>query len=149
LQNTPMGELALPQLAVSPLDIPRETAKFDVTVVIEDGGNRLVGAFEYSTDLFDHETIERMAGHFENLLDRMTRSPGARVSEADFLGPGEAETLLHTWNDAAADYPRDHYIHALFERRAAERPDAIALTSAGASPHRARRQTRHARSDRA
>ena len=127
LQNTPIGELVLPQLAASSLDIPRETAKFDVTVLVEDDGNRLIGTFEYSTDLFDHETIERVAEHFENLLNSMTRSPGTRVSEADFLGPGEAEMLLHAWNGDAIDHSRDHCIHALFERRAAERPDAVAL----------------------
>ncbi|HUN44157.1 MAG TPA: amino acid adenylation domain-containing protein [Acetobacteraceae bacterium] len=127
LQNAPIGELSLPRLTISSLDMPRETAKFDVTVLVEDDGDSLAVAFEYSADLFDHDTIVRMAGHFENLLDAMARSPDTCVSEADFLGPEEARMLLQIPNAAAIGPPPEGCIHTLFEHRAAERPQAVAL----------------------
>ncbi|HUC10576.1 MAG TPA: amino acid adenylation domain-containing protein [Stellaceae bacterium] len=127
LQNAPISELALPGLTASLLDISRDTTKFDLTLVIDDDGSRLRGSFEYSADLFDASTIQRMAGHFENLLDRMTREPGIRVSELDFLSGDEVELLLHSWNDTAIDFPCDACIQQLFEYKAAETPAAIAL----------------------
>ena len=42
------------------MDIDAGTSKFDLTLSLEERGDKLVGFFEYSTDLFHPATIERM-----------------------------------------------------------------------------------------
>ena len=68
LQNTPIGELELPGVTVKPLKPKTEIAKFDLTLSMRETSDGLVGSWNYNTDLFDGETIERMAGHFQTLL---------------------------------------------------------------------------------
>ena len=50
-------------------------AKFDLTLDIEESAAGYQAAFSYSTDLFDHATIERMAGHFLTLLQAAAEDP--------------------------------------------------------------------------
>src|SRR5207245_11385617 len=64
---------ALPDLAVEETEEP--TAKFDLTLGLEDGGDGCRGAFEYRTDLFDHETIARMAIAWTRLLRSAATDP--------------------------------------------------------------------------
>src|SRR5262245_19228605 len=49
-----------------------QTARFDLTVAITDlgidGGQELVGTVNYSRDLFEEETIERLMRHYMNVL---------------------------------------------------------------------------------
>src|SRR5262249_22660285 len=68
-QHAPLKGLAMPGLTLSQYAIDTETAKFDLTLVVEEAEGRMAGAFEYNRDLFDAATIERMARHFQVLLN--------------------------------------------------------------------------------
>ncbi|WP_204014595.1 non-ribosomal peptide synthetase, partial [Virgisporangium aurantiacum] len=41
------------------------TSKFDLTLTFREGARTLFGVVEYSTDLFDESTIERLVGHLQ------------------------------------------------------------------------------------
>ncbi|MFC5743665.1 SDR family NAD(P)-dependent oxidoreductase, partial [Dyella tabacisoli] len=105
LQNMPMDELALPGLAMKLLDSESATAKFDITLTLTEGKDGLQGCFEYSTDLFEASTIERMAGHFTNLLQAIVADPGRAVGELAMLGEAEREQLLYAFNPPAQVQP--------------------------------------------
>ena len=126
LQNTPRVELTLPGLTVSVEEPETHVAKFDISVSLTEANAGLAGEIEFNTDLFNAATIGRMAGHFENMLDAMTRNPLARVSAANVLSAEEVELLLHAWNATAAEVP-EASVHALFEVQAAKTPDAPAV----------------------
>jgi amino acid adenylation domain-containing protein len=81
LQNTPRQALKLPGLTVNPLKALTETAKFDLTLSMVDTEQGLIGALGYNTDLFDAATIERMAGHFQTLLEGIVTDPEQRLSD--------------------------------------------------------------------
>jgi len=49
--------------------IDTNTARFDLSLSFEDRTNEIIGRIEYSTDLFEAATIERMIGHFQTLLE--------------------------------------------------------------------------------
>ena len=59
--NTPQPAFELPELAVYPMQIDSETARFDVTLEFWETPDGLQGRFEYSTDLFEEATLARMA----------------------------------------------------------------------------------------
>ena len=106
LQNTPRQAPELAGLTLSPLDVDSETAKFDLTLELEETPEGLSGWFEYSTELFDAATIARMAGHFQTLLEGIVADPEQRVATLPLLPADERRRLLIEWNDTAAITPR-------------------------------------------
>ncbi|HEX8128481.1 MAG TPA: amino acid adenylation domain-containing protein [Pyrinomonadaceae bacterium] len=128
LQNSLIQPLELSSLRVEPLEVSNETAKFDLTLIITEQGGQLVFRFEYNTDLFDPETIERLAGHFQTLLAAIPSNLERRISEIPLMTAGELERVVSVWNRTWTDYPRDRSIHELFDEQAAQMPDRVAVT---------------------
>lgn len=93
------------------------TAKFDLTLSMQNTADGLVGVWEYSTDLFDANTIERMTGHFVTLLEGIVANPEERISQLPMLTKIERQQLLVEWNDTQADYPYDKCIHQLLRSK--------------------------------
>ncbi|MUG96208.1 amino acid adenylation domain-containing protein [Scytonema sp. UIC 10036] len=131
LQNTPMPALEFVGLKLSPLEIDNKTAKFDLTLDLEETPNGLKGWLEYSTDLFDASTIKRMAGHFQTLLEGIVANPEQRLSDLPLLTPAEEHQLLVQWNDTWVEYPKNICIHDLFVAQVERTPDNIAVVFEG------------------
>ena len=128
LDNTPGGgDLALPGLTLTPLEIPHSTTHYDLSLWLVDDGNEIVGGLEYASDLFDAPTVARITGHFATLLSSMAADPAQAVSTLPLLAPPERDQLLRQFNDTAIGYPHESLIHQLFEQQAAAQPDAIAV----------------------
>ena len=68
LQSMPAGDLRLPNLRVEQMELAPRTARFDLAVDAIDRAGRLSLFFEYNTDLFDGETVERMMQHYRAML---------------------------------------------------------------------------------
>ncbi|MDZ7286756.1 MAG: amino acid adenylation domain-containing protein, partial [candidate division KSB1 bacterium] len=85
LQNAPMQKLELPGLTLSPLETAATTAKYDLTLTMAEGQDGLHAWAEYNTDLFNAETITRLLGHFETLLQGIAREAEQRVSYLPLL----------------------------------------------------------------
>ena len=105
----------------------RVTAKFDLTLFMEETAAGLRGAFEYATDLFDRQTIERLVVSFETLLKGIIERGEERVSSLPLLSEAERDQLLVQWNRTQREYPQDRCIHELFAEQAARTPQGIAL----------------------
>jgi amino acid adenylation domain-containing protein len=103
------------------------TAKFDVLLSMIDSEEGLIGTLEYNTDLFNVDTIARMVGHFQTLLESIVSNSNQPISELPILTPAERQTLLVDWNNTQVDYPQEACIHNLFEVQVEKTPDAIAL----------------------
>jgi amino acid adenylation domain-containing protein len=110
----------------SQLDIDTETAKFDLTLELQETSEGIVGRFEYSIDLFNADTIDRMVGHFQTLLEGIVANPDQKISELPLLTEWERQQLV-AWNNTATAYPQNACIHLLFEEQVERSPDAIAL----------------------
>ena len=108
-----------------------EGAKFDLTLFMEERqeGEQSVlnGSLEYNIALFKRETVERMVGHFINLLEAVTAQPDRPVGHIDFLSAAEKEQLLVEWNQTTAPYPAEARAHDLFEALVEQHPDRIAV----------------------
>ncbi len=121
----PLAPLEVPW-TMSQLDVDVGTAKFDLSIELDDRPEGIIGRFEYNTDLFEEATIVRMMGHFQRLLEAVAADPSRRVSTLPMLTEAERHQLLVEWNDTAAAYPRESCFHELFAAQAARTPDAIA-----------------------
>jgi amino acid adenylation domain-containing protein len=127
LVNVPRAPLELDGLTVERVPQSHTSVKFDLSLRVEEIAGRLHAAFEYSTDLFDASTIERLAGHWRTLLEGIVAAPGTAISRLPLLTPEERRQALAQWNPTAQDYPRDACLHTLFEAVAARTPDAVAV----------------------
>ena len=127
LQNTPRHPVAPPGLTVEPLEIDSASAQFDLSLYLREREGRLIGYLEYPTDLFEHGTVKRMAGHFQTLLQGIVANPDCSIANLSLLSDREQRQLLIEWNDTAAPYPKRSCIHELFEAQAGRTPDAVAL----------------------
>ena len=133
-QNVPEGRLELPGTKLLPLGGPqRVMAKFDVTLSLQEAGNRIVGGIEYATSLFERSTIERYVGYFRRLLEGMVKGDSEIVDRLPILPEEERRKLLYDWNDTATEFPADRCIHELFEQQVAATPEATAVVYEDAS----------------
>ncbi|MGH9367918.1 MAG: non-ribosomal peptide synthetase [Thermoanaerobaculia bacterium] len=131
LDNAPTAGLQLRGLAVEPVELPDTDAKFDLRLLAVAEPEGLLLVFEFAADLFAEETISRMAGHFETLLEGIVSDPLRPVSRLPLLTSAETRRQLVEWNDTRADYPREKCLHRLFEEQAVRSPEEVAVESEG------------------
>jgi len=81
LQNTPVEELSLPGLTISPIPTAAAVVKFDLLLSLVDTGRGLGATLHYNTDLFEENTPRRILSRYQTLLDRIVERPDARLRE--------------------------------------------------------------------
>ncbi|RQH04066.1 non-ribosomal peptide synthetase [Okeania hirsuta] len=114
-------------LKVEPFILDQYESLFDLLLEIVEEESYLVGFLKYNTDLFDEQTIARMAGHFEALLTGIVSNPDQRVGQLPLLTDAQQHKLLGEWNNTAREYPEDKCMHQLFEEQVKQTPDAVAV----------------------
>ena len=125
--NTPPSTFQLEGLEVSQPPLPAVSTHFDLELHLQARGNGWVAFIYYSTALFDEQTILRLAGHYQTLLDSMLAEPEKPVWEVGMLTSFERRQTLVEWNNTEVDYPRDKCVHELFEAQAGSTPEAVAV----------------------
>jgi amino acid adenylation domain-containing protein len=124
--DAPSSSLALPGVEVEPLQLDSLTAIFDLTLAIEDRGERLGAAFQFSTALFQPLTIRRMATHLEAALALVAMEPDRPISAIRLAWASELR-MVERWSAAPPVAPSELCIPQLVERQAAATPDRAAL----------------------
>ncbi|MBW8874483.1 MAG: amino acid adenylation domain-containing protein [Acidobacteria bacterium] len=81
----------------------------------------------YESGRFERATIHRFLGHLTALLESLSLSPGARLSDLRLLADTERHQILTEWNDTASAYGRSRSILDAIGERAAEQPEAVAV----------------------
>ncbi|HEX8695142.1 MAG TPA: non-ribosomal peptide synthase/polyketide synthase, partial [Longimicrobium sp.] len=127
------GGAPLPGLTVGGVGAQLESAKFDLSLTLGATAHGLRGGLNYSTDLFEPGTIERMVGHLERVLEQVASDADVRLSQLELLDEAERALVLEEWNRTAAEFPADRCIHELFEAQAARTPGAVAVAFEGDS----------------
>jgi amino acid adenylation domain-containing protein len=131
LQNAPPSALELGDLTFSSLEVEEGRAQFDLSLALMEIAGELVAKLEYSSDLYDAATAERMLGHFEALVSGALAAPRSRLSALTLLSEAERRELLVTWNDTRADFPAELTVPELFEAAARRSPGAVAVSRGG------------------
>jgi amino acid adenylation domain-containing protein len=119
----------LPGLTVTALPVPETTAKLDLALDVAVGEAGVSLALDYATDLFDAATVERMAAGFRTLLGGMLADPEADLAGLPLMTADERTAELTRWNRTVLPLDPAEDLAALFERKAAELPDCIALVA--------------------
>ncbi|MFJ8313426.1 MULTISPECIES: amino acid adenylation domain-containing protein [unclassified Streptomyces] len=132
LQNAPQGVPELPGLTVGERAVSTGACRFDLSLSLRErqGADQrpqgMDGVAEYSTDLFDRDSVERLIHRFLRFLDAVTTDPGQRIGTLDVVLPDERERLLAQSRDSLRDIPRLP-LPDLFEAQVKRTPEATAL----------------------
>ncbi|MDP9901728.1 non-ribosomal peptide synthetase [Variovorax ginsengisoli] len=118
---------AWPGVAVQRLDFEEEGAQFELTLQtleLEDG--RVDATILYASELFDVQTIERMAGHYLAVLETLASEPQRAVSDIALLGKAESAQLA-SWSENTRRHEGAQPVHCQIESHARQTPEATAL----------------------
>lgn len=108
-------------------DVDNGTAQFDLALNLTENGDTISGSIEYSTDLFYAETIERMIGHYQVLLQAIIADPQQSVTHLPLLSEYELREFAQ-WNATQVPYPETACVHQLVASQAAQLPQHIAVS---------------------
>lgn len=102
------------------------TAKYDLCLELTAARGAISITAEYSSDLYDRTTVERMLGHYRRILEEVCKQPAAAIDDIDLLGEGEVDELA-LFELAETQESSDLTIADCFFQRCAQQPDAVAL----------------------
>lgn len=125
-QESPVRSARLSGMSISSIDIDGDTSRFDLSVDINDMWAGLEINFEFNTDLFDADTIERMAGHYTHVLENLTANFETQIIKFDVLSSEESKILLEDWNNTRVEFESALWTR-LFEDRVLSNPEAVAV----------------------
>ena len=128
LQNTARTgtNVSLTGLEIQDLEQTYPFAKLDLTLDLAERDGQLHCMWEYASDLFEVETIQRMAGHFEVLLQGIVDNPQQTINNLPWLTEADRKQL-QIWNQTDSNYPQDKTLVDLFQEQVKITPDNIAL----------------------
>lgn len=128
LQNTEnITSIELGGLTALVEQVAHQTAKFDLTFEVYPTSNGLDINIEYSTDLFAQATIERLFGHYQQLLQAAINQPKQAIGQLPMLSAAEQHQILYEFNDHTATYPVELTIVDMLEAQVARTPDHVAV----------------------
>jgi amino acid adenylation domain-containing protein len=121
-------ETLLGSVRLTPVEVDTGASKFDLTLTIRSArSGSLSGRLEYSSDLFDASTAERMGRHFQALLEAIVANPDCPIDQVPLADEDERRAILIDWNNTRRGYPRDSSLHRLFECAVRRTPQAVAV----------------------
>ena len=106
-------KLNLEGVEASAFEVGAETAKFDLTIFLHEQDGKILGRIEYSTDLFEEQTVDRLVRHYENLLRSATSDTSLYIGELPLMDQPELELVLTEWNRTEGEYARGVGLHEL------------------------------------
>ncbi|UZW58432.1 non-ribosomal peptide synthetase [Lysobacter enzymogenes] len=80
-QSAQPMRLSLPGIEVHALDAPSRSAKFDLSLDVNQLEDDCVAFWEYATDLFDADSVEQFAAHYLRLLEAVADAPTRTLDE--------------------------------------------------------------------
>ncbi|MBS0263261.1 MAG: amino acid adenylation domain-containing protein, partial [Planctomycetes bacterium] len=126
-QNIQTSNRTLAGVVSTPLAIPAKVAKFDLTLSLDESEDGLYGTLEYRTGLFTSRFIEQFLRHFQVLLAEIAANPDRPIGQLPLLTSVDRHQLLVELNAIPTSNSPNRCVHELFEDRAQQTPDAVAV----------------------
>ncbi|WNG39138.1 amino acid adenylation domain-containing protein [Archangium violaceum] len=120
---------ALPGLQVRPLRQDILSSPFDLSLTAVESPEGYELFFQYSTELFEAGTVQRMLEHYVRLLEHALRAPDTHVGALSLLSPSERHQVLFSFNDTERPFDSEATVVSLFLAQAERTPDAPAVVA--------------------
>ncbi|MBB6716466.1 non-ribosomal peptide synthetase, partial [Clostridium gasigenes] len=126
-QNTPKSKVELQDLRVEEYALGSRRSAVDITLNIEENGNRIFGVFEYNSDLFYEETIQRICNQFKLILKDVLSDDDKIIDDISILNEEEENIILNKFNDTYVEYDKTKTVVDMFEEQVEKTPNNIAV----------------------
>jgi len=126
--NEAMAPVQFDGLTAVSVEPGHQTAKFDLYLATWTEGDGVHGGFEFSTDLFEPQTIARLAEHYRNLLAAIAAEPTQPLGGLPLLSAAEFAEQVHGRNQTTVAWPAPALVHDVFRQRAALHPERVAVS---------------------
>jgi len=120
------------ELKLIPFETKSGTSKFDLSLTVQEEGDHLIGALEYSTDLFISSSIKRLIDHFLVLFKAILKDLEQPVNKLPLMDANERTLVLYEWNKTEVELPKEQLIHKKFEFQVEKTPLSTAIVCSGA-----------------
>jgi amino acid adenylation domain-containing protein len=127
LNNTPRSALDLPGLQWQREVQASTTTHFDLTLSLHEDDTQLEGSLTYASDLFDRTTVERLAGHVQQVFAAMVADAQQPVDRLALLDAAERQQVLEHFNATARPYAATTCLHQRIAEQVRRTPEAIAV----------------------
>jgi amino acid adenylation domain-containing protein/non-ribosomal peptide synthase protein (TIGR01720 family) len=125
------AQVRLNGLLLESIALDQRISQFDLSLTVAEAHGELAAVFEYNSDLFDAETIERMSRHFHTLLEAITGNPRQSLARLQILTEPERHQLSGDWQSSPRATLPGPCVQELFERRAGHTPEHPAVVCNG------------------
>ncbi|MCU0288450.1 MAG: condensation domain-containing protein, partial [Acidobacteria bacterium] len=129
-----IGDLAIDSYSL------KEVSHYSLSLVIALFSNIEIN-FNYSKNIWNEEMIQRLAGHFLNIVESIITSSELGIEQIEMLSLAEKRQLLVDFNDTGADYLQNKTIPVLFAEQAEKIPDTVAVVFSHGRHRRTRTNT--------
>jgi amino acid adenylation domain-containing protein/non-ribosomal peptide synthase protein (TIGR01720 family) len=131
--QSPLKNIKTEGLIIEPLPLNLEASKFDITLSLTQNNNSIVGVFEYNTALFKRTTIERMIGHYKEIINEILKNKEAKINELRIITEAEHKQVINEFNNRNKKYKVEKTLQEIIEEKVKESPESIAVTFEGKS----------------
>jgi amino acid adenylation domain-containing protein len=130
LQNAPRFEESIGGLILDRMRLKKQSAKFDLSLDVFQRPSGLELQLEFSTDLFEPATAQRILDHLQFMIASLLDDPEQHVNTVGLLTDNERAEILDEWNSSTVEVP-PVCVHHLIEDQAARVPDSVAVQFEG------------------
>lgn len=127
------GALRLGELIGKLEPIDTGTAKFDLTLTLEEDQEEIRGWIEYRSGLFASETIHQYARHYVAFVEMALSHLSSPLADLEFLSAAEKEQILQCGRGLRLPAEENTNVLTMFSAHVLRSPHAIAVECAGKS----------------
>ncbi|MDC5822329.1 amino acid adenylation domain-containing protein [Vibrio europaeus] len=130
LQNNDQDTLSLPGLDMASLEVHEGRgllSPYDLELQLEQKPQGLMINWQYNVQLFERDSVTRMANNLLHLVDSILSRPEAKIADLPAMVPEERAQLTDTWSGADVVVPTAQYIPDVITEVAKRQPQAIAI----------------------
>lgn len=118
----------LKDLQVETVEKDSSTCKFEMILHSFENEDELSFDYEYNTDLFDYNIVNKIIGYFKKILIEICEDDNVSLKKINILGDEERKTLLYDFNSTSAELNIKNRVHEIFEAQVKKTPNSTAVT---------------------
>ncbi|UAC49750.1 amino acid adenylation domain-containing protein [Bacillus aquiflavi] len=127
MQETGYDSLTVKDLTINPINVNHKDIKFDLSFEAKEKAEKLEMKIEYSTALFNEDTIQRMAKYFKEIVHQVIAETTIKLADIQLLTKEEQKRHIYEWNNTKQDIDTSKAYHELFEEQVVRTPNHIAV----------------------
>jgi len=113
LQEIQKTKASMPGIKVTPIEPENTASKYDINLLMLLRDGILTGNFEYNTDLFSEDSVNRIINHFRQILYSIVQNPDTKIGHLNYITEKEKSALL-AWNSNKQEFPVNESYYNLF-----------------------------------